>query len=103
MGGDMAQRQFKVKFGWKALAFVATTITLSWFFEGYREVQKGWTLSHTGVLAAGIGCTLVMLGVQGYWIYVEEKLKGTLKRRIDLFERIYTHLQKRNGDSGEES
>jgi hypothetical protein len=100
----MAKRQFKVKFGWKLLAFVATVITLSWFFEGTREVQKGWTFEHGMVLAAGTALTLIMLGVQGYWIYIEEKVKGTLKKRIALYERIYSELQKRNGsDSGEES
>src|SRR5580658_1325096 len=76
-------------FQMKAIAFVLAVIALSWFFEGWREVQKGPTLLHCAVLFAGTTATLLMLGVQGYWIYIEEKLKGTLKKRIGLFERIY--------------
>jgi hypothetical protein len=104
-GGDMAaRRQQKVKFALKAAAFIATVLTLSWFFEGCREVRTGWTVSHIAVLTLGTLTTVFMLGVQGYWIYIEEKVKGTLKRRVGLFERIYAWSQKRNGgDSGEKS
>jgi hypothetical protein len=97
---------FKVAFAPKAIAFILTTVALSWFFEGWREVAKEVTLPHCLVLFAGVAFTALLLGVQGYWIYVEEKLKGALKKRIGLFETIFAHssLGKRiNGDSGEES
>lgn len=95
----------KVTFRAKAAAFVMTVITLSWFFEGWRQVSAGVTLSHCAVLAAGTGLTLVLLAVQGYWIYVEEKTKGTLKRRIGIYERIYANSSwsRRSHGSGEES
>jgi hypothetical protein len=104
-GGDMvAPRQLKVKFALKAAAFIATVITLSWFFEGCREVKTGCTLSHVAVLVLGTGTTIFMLCVQAYWIYIEEKVRGTLKRRVGLFEKIYAWSNERNGgDSGEKS
>jgi hypothetical protein len=102
-GGEMDQSQFKVRFAWKAAAFVLTVLTLSWFFEGTREIKDGLTVMHVGMLALGTVSTLLMLGVQGYWIYFEEKHKGTLKKRIDLFERIHAALEKSRGTgSGEE-
>lgn len=98
---------FKIARGPKIIAFVLTTVTLSWFFEGWREVAKEPTALHCFVLFAGVASTVVLLGVQGYWIYVEEKLKGALRKRIGLFETIFARsaLGKRLGigDSGEES
>ncbi len=97
-------RPVKVAFRAKAVAFIATVITLSWFFEGYRQVSAAFTLEHCAILAAGTGLTLVLLAVQGYWIYVEEKTKGTLKRRIGIYERFYANSSwNRRSGSGEES
>jgi hypothetical protein len=97
-------RPVKVSFRAKAAAFITTVITLSWFFEGYRQVSAALTLEHCAILAAGTVLTLILLAVQGYWIYVEEKTKGTLKRRIGIYERFYANSSwsRRNG-SGEES
>jgi len=99
-------RPLKVSFRAKAVAFVVTVIALSWFFEGWRQVSSGITLTHCAVLIAGTGLTLALLAVQAYWIYIEEKSKGTLKRRIGIFERIYSSSSSRRGGScgsGEES
>jgi hypothetical protein len=97
-------RPVKVTFRAKAAAFVMTVITLSWFFEGYRQVSAALTLEHCAVLAAGTALTLILLAVQGYWIYVEEKTKGTLKRRIGMYERFYANSSwSRRSGSGEES
>ncbi len=95
----------KVTFKAKAAAFVLTVITLSWFFEGWRQVSASITVPHCAILAAGTGLTLVLLAVQGYWIYVEEKTKGTLKRRIGMYEQIYANSgsSRRSRGSGEGS
>jgi hypothetical protein len=76
----------KVRFGIKAAAFIASVITLSWFFEGWREIHQGLTPAHIAVLAAGILLTALLLMVQGYWIYIEERSKGAIKRRVQFFE-----------------
>lgn len=96
---------FKVSLKFKFLAFALTTITLSWFFEGCREIGHVSFYSVAMLLGGTVG-TLALLGLQGYWIYIEEKLKGNLRKRIDIFEAIYerSSLYKRiNGDIGEES
>ncbi len=79
----------KVKFVYKLINFSCAVVALSWFFEGWRKINESPTLPHFGILLAGSLLTLVFLGVHGYWVYVEEKLKGNLKKRVDLFERIY--------------
>jgi hypothetical protein len=97
---------FKVPFTIKAVAFTCTVITLSWFFEGWREVSRSVTPPHVLVLVAGTTLTLVLLMVQGYWVYVEEKLKGNLRKRFGLYEKIYERFQSKKrtkGESKEES
>ncbi len=107
MGGAVINPvAYKVPFTIRAVAFTCTVITLSWCFEGQREISRGVTAPHVLVLVAGITLTLVLLMVQGYWVYVEEKLKGNLRKRIGLYEKIYdrSQLKKRiNGESGEGS
>ncbi len=72
----------------KVIVFVASVICLSWFFAGYRAVCQVPSLSHWCLLLAGALTTTFTLGVQAWWIYMEEKQKGTLKRKIVLFEKI---------------
>lgn len=86
-----------VPFYLKAIAFSFAVVSLSWFFEGWRQMQKGATLSHFAILMLGTTSTIGLLGLQGYWIYIEEKIKGTLKKRIGIFERIYEYQQERSG------
>lgn len=83
---------FKVKFAHKAIVFLACVISLSWFFEGYRDVNKDASLVSFAILIGGTLSTLAFLGVWCYWIYFEEKSKGTLKKRIKLFESINSKL-----------
>lgn len=78
----------------KALVFILTIISLSWFFEGLRQIQQSFSLPHIGLLLIGILATVLLVGVQSYWIYLEEKSKGTLKRRIQFFETLYQRSQK---------
>lgn len=82
----------------KTIAFICTVLTLSWFFEGWRQINAGFTFPHFAMFAWGTFSTLAMLSVQGYWIYVEEKTKGTLKQRIEIFERVYASMPQRQLD-----
>lgn len=75
--------------------FAASVITLSWFFAGWRQVNQTGGLADWALLAGGTASTLALLGVQGYWIYSEEKLRGKLTKRIALFESIEKKLDER--------
>ena len=85
----------KVKFALKATAFCASVMTLSWFFEGWRKIHEGLGFWSVSILLAGIFCTIALIIVQAFWIYVEEKQKGSLLRRIALFDKLYDGLVQR--------
>lgn len=87
--GNNAKPPFKTRFLHKALVFSGAVFALSWFFEGCRRMHAAVTLQHSIILAAGIIFTLLFVALQAFWIYAEEKEKGSLKKRIALFERIY--------------
>lgn len=76
----------------RVAAFIASVIFLSWCFAGYRSIRQAPSLTHWEFLAGSVLMTILMLGLQGYWIYFDEKDKGTLRRRIALFERIHSWL-----------
>lgn len=82
----------KVKLPIKLFAFTLTVITLSWFFEGWREIQKEPGLVSGAYLFFGTTLTLLLLAVQGYWIYIEEKSTGKLVRKVKLFDKIEAKL-----------
>ena len=73
--------------------FIASVITLSWFFAGWRQVNESGQLSDWAVLIGGTLSTLLLLFVQGYWIYFEEKAKGRLTKHVDVYERIRARLE----------
>ncbi len=79
----------------KWTTFVASVITLSWFFAGWRGVIESGHISEIWILLAGVVCTAVLLVLQGYWVYSEEKAKGKLGKRIALFEAIEAYLAAR--------
>lgn len=83
------QAKLKVKFQYRFLAFAGAVIGLSWFFEGSRQIAEGVNFSSVGYLLLGTVATVVFMGILSYWIYAEEKSKGTLKVRFGLFEKIY--------------
>jgi hypothetical protein len=83
---------YKIHWAVKLSAFAGSVVTLSWFFAGWRQVNEAQTLANWLLLLAGIVLTVLLLGLQGYWIYFEEKAKGTLRKRVELFERIYSAL-----------
>jgi hypothetical protein len=91
----------KVKFSIKVAAFCASVMTLSWFFEGWRRIHQDLGFVSVSILMAGVVCTIGLIALQAFWIYVEEKQKGTLLRRIDLFEKLYEGLLQRKLASNE--
>ncbi|HEY9786165.1 MAG TPA: hypothetical protein V6D17_12230 [Candidatus Obscuribacterales bacterium] len=97
----------KVRFAFKAVAFIAAVITLSWFFEGMREIGKEVSLVGVAYLFFGTTLTILLLLIQGYWIYIEEKSKGTLVKKIKLFDKIErasnAASQKRDGTDSSET
>lgn len=85
----------KVRLPIRLFAFSLTVITLSWFFEGWREVQKEPGLIPCAYLFFGTTLTMLLLGVQAYWIYIEEKSTGKLVRKVKLFDKIEAKLLER--------
>jgi len=94
----------KVKFAFKALAFCASVVTLSWFFEGWRRIHTavdlGSTVLATSILVAGVVVTSLLIVVQAFWIYIEEKQKGSCVRRLELFEKLYSFFVQRKRAAG---
>ena len=45
------------------------------------------------LLAAGTISTVLLLVVQAYWVYFDEKSKGKLVRPSKLFEKLYAYLE----------
>jgi len=80
----------------KVAVFVASMFSLSLFFAGWRLVHEAQTLSNWLVLAGGVVLTAFLLGWQGYWIYFDEKAKGNLRKRINLYEKIHDALAARS-------
>ncbi len=85
-------RSIKVKFKVKAVAFSMAVITLSWFFEGWRKIHEGLSFAHVGILLTGIVGTVLLVSLMSFWIYVEEKEKGTLVRRLKLFDSLHESM-----------
>jgi|SRR5215471_5178448 len=84
--------EYKIHWSAKLLAFALSVIALSWFFAGWRQVNETHTPVDWLLLLGGIAGTLLLLGLQGYWMYFEEKAKGSLRKRIQLFEAIHAAL-----------
>lgn len=76
----------------KTAAFVASIFSLSWFFAGWRLVHEAQTTANWLALTGGTVFTVLLVSLQGYWIYFDEKAKGTLRKRIGLYERIHDAL-----------
>jgi hypothetical protein len=83
----------KVHWSIRTIAFIASVLTLSLFFAGWRELtESGHIVYGAFVMTAGTVLTGLMLVLQGYWIYFEEKEKGTLRRHIRWYESLYSAL-----------
>jgi hypothetical protein len=86
----------KIKFQAKALALVLSIISLSWFFEATRRLKESVSLENLALLGVALVVTVFLLMLQAFWIYLEEKSKGTLRRNIASFERIEQWLKARD-------
>jgi hypothetical protein len=93
------QNNFKVKLPIRFTVIVLSVFSLSLFFEGWRQIQKGVTFSHIAVFAAGVLFTGFLLWLQGFWIYLEEKYKGTLRKKIEHFEKLEERWYKKRNNS----
>lgn len=91
-----------IHWSFKWSIFAASVLSLSWFFAGWRAVNEHGALGDWGLLAGGTTTTLLLLGVQGYWIYFEEKDKGKLMKRVELFETIRKFLDQRKQSQNQE-
>lgn len=94
-----APTEVKVKFIFKLINFCCAVLTLSWFFEGWRQVNANPSVEHFALLLVGTVLTILFLGVHGYWVYIEEKSKGTLKRQFGLFEKIHAATNKKRDEA----
>jgi hypothetical protein len=83
-------RPLKVKFQAKAFALVLSIVSLSWVFEAFRQIKSGANAAHIVLLIVALMATAALLWIQAFWIYLEEKSKGTLKRNIPAFESMET-------------
>jgi len=79
----------------KTSAFALSVWTLSVFFAGWREINTEFGPAACLTLASGTVMTLLLIALQGYWIYFEEKSKGTLQRKVPLFDAIHSFVDKR--------
>jgi hypothetical protein len=85
----------KLKFHVKLMAFVAATFSLSLFFEGWRQVHQDPSPMHWSLLLTAVFLTTLLIWLQAFWIYIEEKSKGTLKKRIAHFDRLEDFFSQR--------
>lgn len=79
----------------KTCAFVGSVGTLSCIFAALRTADLS-------LLAGGIAGTTLLLSLQAYWIYFEEKSRGRLRKRVELFEKIDALLGSLKHDNGKE-
>ena len=86
---DASQSVLKIRFLPKAIVFVGAVLTLSWFFEGWRRINTEPGIMGYVILVGGTVGTAFLLTLSAYRIYIEEKSRGALKRKIKLFDKIY--------------
>jgi uncharacterized membrane protein len=80
-------------------AFGLATYTLSLFFAGWREVNTTGHWTGFALLAAGVVFTMLLLALQAYWIYFEEKGKGSLRRSSKIFESVHASVETHFGSN----
>ena len=73
----------------RALIFIVSVFSLSYFFESGRVIADEQTFSHLWIAMVAGGIFFISLLVMGYGIYVEEKEKNNLKIKFRLYEWIY--------------
>ena|ERR1700722_8983227 len=90
---------WRIKKSIKFTVIILSILALSLFFEGWRQIKTGITAGHLAILISGILSTIVLLWVQAFWIYVEEKAKGNLKKKVVHFDRLEKYLQEKRGQA----
>jgi hypothetical protein len=99
----------KLKMWVKLTAFVAATFSLSLFFEGWRQIHQNPSVQNIILFAVGILSTIFLLWLQALWIYLEEKSKGTLTKKVvhfDKLEKLFvrpSHILNKADQVGEDS
>ena len=83
----------------KIIAFILSVLSLSCFFTGIRQVVQTGSWSDWCLLCGGAGGTIFLLLLQGYWIYMEEKARGSLARPLPLFEEIDKFIRQNKGSN----
>ena len=88
---------WRVKRSIKTFVIVLSILALSLVFEGWRQINNGMTAGHTAVLFGGLVSTAFLLWLQAFWIYMEEKSKGTLKKKVVHFDRLQEYIEQKRG------
>lgn len=83
----------KIKFSIKIGMFIMSVLALSGFFEAFRQIQAHFGLYTIGFMVVAILFNIIMLFSQAWLIYYEEKVRGNLKKRVDVFERLINYLE----------
>ena len=92
---DTSVKIWRVKPSIKIAVMALSILALSLFFEGWREVKTALTAGSFAILVSGILTTVFLLWIQAFWIYIEEKQKGTLKKKIIHFDKLQSYIEKR--------
>jgi len=92
---EATMKTWRVKPSIKIAVVLLSILALSLFFEGWRQVKSSMTAWHFAIMVSGTVTTIFLLWVQAFWIYMEEKSKGTLKKKIVHFDRLQRYLENR--------
>jgi len=91
--------QIKINLALKVVVFCSSVVTLSWFFEGTRQCKDAATPQGLSYLIGGTLLTLLLVALQAFFIYCEERSKGLRTRKVALFDKWYLLLvSKQEGD-----
>src|ERR1700733_11118268 len=82
----------KINMALKVVVFSFSVVTLSWFFEGMRQCKDAATPQGLSYLIGGTLLTLLLVGLQAFFIYCEERSKGLRTRQVALFDKWYLLL-----------
>jgi len=88
---------WRIKPSIKWTVMLLSILALSLFFEGSRQIRASITIGHIALLFSGILSTVFLLWLQAFWIYMEEKSKGSLKKKVVHFDRLQEYLENKRG------
>jgi hypothetical protein len=97
--GQGGTTPLKISMVLKVVAFCFSVVTLSWFFEGMRQCKAAATPEGLCYLLGGTLLTILLVAVQAFFVYCEERSKNSRTRKIALFDKWYVFLtSKQKGD-----